>query len=234
MRTPSSQNDGPLIRRLNRRAAVTAGAALLAATAVALTTMGALGAFNATITQNGTFTAGSIVLKEKDPGAKECFSTGGTTPFTNNNSYSCSLIDTFGAPTGQLPGGSAVAQTLTFTNVGTSPAGSFTIVPGTCSAAGTGSYYGNATSAQFCGLVDITVGNGAAVCYYPAEGKACPTPSNTYTLETLHTNGTLTIGSGLAASGSDTIVVNTKLDTTATNSSQGLAATQGFTFTINQ
>jgi hypothetical protein len=208
-------------------------ASLAVAGAVALTTMSALGAFNATITQNGTFSAGSIVLKEVS-GANTCYSTGGTnTPFTTNSS-SCATIDTFGAPAGQLPGGAPTVQTMTFTNVGTSPASTFTVTPGACAAAGTGSYYGNATSAEFCGKVDITIGNGAAVCYYPAKAEACPALSNTYTLTTLNTNGAVTIGSGLAAAASDTIVVDTKLDSSAENKDQGLQATQGFTWTLNQ
>ena len=220
-------------QRRHKRVLFTLLAAALASVAVGLTTMGALGAFNATITQNGTFTAGSIVLKETQ-GANTCYSTGGTnTPFTTNSS-ACATIDTFGAPVGQVPGGAPTTQTMTFSNVGTANASTFTVTPGACAAAGTGLYYGNDTSAGFCGKVDITIGNGAAVCYYPAQGSACPALSNTYTLTTLNTNGAVTIGAGLAAAASDTIVVSTKLDVTATNADQGLQATQPFTWTINQ
>jgi hypothetical protein len=221
--------------RSRRRGLVTAAVALAAAAAVALTTMSALGAFNAVITQNGTFTAGSIILRETQ-GATNCYSTGGTnTPFTTNSS-SCTTIDTFGAPTGQEPGGAANSQTATFTNLGTSNATTFTVSAPTCSAAGTGSYYGNDTSG-FCGKIDVTVGNGASVCYYPSQASACPALSNTYTLATLATATTstpITIGSGLAANASDTIVVKTQLDSSATNADQGLEATQGFTWTLNQ
>ncbi len=221
-------------RHSKGRTAAMAGSAVIAAAAIALTTLGALGAFNATINQNGTFTAGSIVLKETS-GASECLSTGGTSqPFTTNSS-SCATIDVFGAPTGQLPGGSPVTQTLTFKNVGSSPASTFTVTPETCAAAGTGSYYGNATSAEFCGKVDVTIGNGASVCYYPSKPtEACPALSSTYTLTTLHTYGAVSIGSGLASNASDTVVVNTKLDATATNADQGLQATQAFAWTITQ
>lgn len=216
-----------------RRVLLTVVASLLVAGAVALTTMSALGAFNATITQNGTFSAGSIVLKETS-GGKECLSTGGEKPFTNGNSYSCATIDTFGAPTGQLPGVAAPTQTMTFQNVGSSPASTFNVTPGACSAAGTGTYYGNATSAEFCAKLDITIGNGASVCYYPAEAKACPALSSTYTLSTLNAHGSVAIGAGLASLASDTIVVATELDTTATNADQGLQATQAFSWTLNQ
>ena len=210
---------------------VTLVVGVAAAAGVALTTMDALGAFNATITQNGTLTSGTIVLKEVGS-SNTCYSAGvASGGILNNNSYSCTTIDTFGAPTAQLPGGTANAQTLTFTNVGSSNASTFTVTPGTCTAAGNGTYYGSDTSG-FCGKVDITIGNGASVCYYPAQLSACPALSNTYNLSTL--TSALTIGSGLAAAASDTIVVNTKLDTTATNADQGLEATQGFTFTISQ
>jgi hypothetical protein len=209
---------------------------MLVAGGVALTTMTALGAFSAVITQNGTFTAGSIILKETS-GSNSCYSTGGTnTPFTTNSS-SCSTIDVFGAPTGQEPGGTATSQSLTFENVGTAHASSFTVSAPTCNAAGTGSYYGNDTSG-FCGHIDVTIGNGASVCYYPAQSSACPALSSTYTLATLATatgSSPITIGSGLASLSSDTVVIDTQLDATnATNEDQGLEATQAFTWTLSQ
>ena len=235
MRPQASETDMQDARRSRRSTVITVGSALAVAGVVTLTTMAALGAFNATIEQNGTFTSGSIILKESGS-SHECFSTAATnTPFTNNNSATCSTIDTFGAPTAQLPGATTTTQTLTFENVGTANASTFTAEPGSCSATGTGSYYGNATSAQFCEKVDITIGNGASVCYYPSKPtEACPALSNTYTLKSLHEGGTVTIGSGLASGASDTVVVKTKLDSTATNPEQGMIATQGFTFTITQ
>jgi len=106
----------------------------------------------------------------------------------------------------------------------------------TCTAAGSGSYYGNDTSG-FCGHIDVTVGNGASVCYYPRAGSACPALSSTDTLATLATATTstpITIGA-LASNASDTIVVKTQIDAAnATNLDQGLQATQGFTWTLNQ
>ncbi len=220
--------------RRGRLAAATIS--VVAAGGVALTTMTALGAFNAVITQNGTFTAASIILKETQ-GANTCYSTGGTSaPFTTNSS-SCTTIDVFGAPVGQAPGSGVNTQTMTFQNVGSATASSFTVAAPTCSAAGSGSYYGNDTSG-FCGHIDVTIGNGASVCYYPAQGSACPALSSTDTLATLATATTstpLTIGSGLASNASDTIVVKTQIDSTnATNLDQGLQATQGFTWTLNQ
>jgi hypothetical protein len=217
--------------RRRRRALTTAAVGVVAIAVVALSTMGALGAFNATITQNGTFTTGSIVLKEVGS-SNTCYSAGvASGTILGGNSYSCTTIDTFGAPTGQVPGGSTTTQTLTFTNVGSTNATTFTATPGTCSAAGTGTYYGSDT-AGFCGKVDITIGNGASVCYYPAQASACPALSSSNTLAGL--TSAMTIGSGLAAGASTTVVVNTKLDSTATNNDQGLEATQGFTFTISQ
>jgi hypothetical protein len=187
------------------------------------------------ITQNGTFTAASIILKETQ-GANTCYSTGGTnTPFTTNSS-SCTTIDVFGAPVGQELGSGVNTQTMTFQNVGSASASSFTVGAPTCTAAGSGSYYGNDTSG-FCGHIDVTVGNGASVCYYPAQGSACPALSSTDTLATLATATTstpITIGA-LASNASDTIVVKTQIDAAnATNLDQGLQATQGFTWTLNQ
>ena len=222
--------------RFGRRAPIATVVSLFVAGGVGLTTMTALGAFNAVITQNGTFTAGSIVLKETQ-GANTCYSTGGTNPPFTTNSSSCTTIDVFGAPTGQVPGGTATTQTMTFQNVGSANASSFTVGAPTCSAAGTGSYYGNDTSG-FCGHIDVTIGNGASVCYYPAQGSACPALSSTYTLATLATATTstpITIGSGLASNASGTVAVKTQLDATnATNEDMGLQATQGFTWTLNQ
>ena len=221
--------------RVGHRRWLVATISMLVAGGLALTTMAALGAFNAVITQNGTFTAGSIVLKETQ-GANTCYSTGGTnTPFTTNSS-SCTTIDVFGAPVGQEPGSGVNTQTMTFQNVGSANASSFTVGAPTCSAAGSGSYYGNDTSG-FCGHIDVTIGNGASVCYYPAQGSACPALSSTDTLATLATATTstpITIGA-LASNASDTVVVKTQIDAAnATNLDQGLQATQGFTWTLNQ
>jgi hypothetical protein len=222
--------------RAGRRGPLAAATiSMLVAGGLAVTTMAALGQFNAVITQNGTFTAASIILKETQ-GANTCYSTGGTnTPFTTNSS-SCTTIDVFGAPVGQEPGSGVNTQTMTFQNVGSASASSFTVGAPTCTAAGSGSYYGNDTSG-FCGHIDVTVGNGASVCYYPAQGSACPALSSTDTLATLATATTstpITIGA-LASNASDTIVVKTQIDAAnATNLDQGLQATQGFTWTLNQ
>jgi hypothetical protein len=210
MRFLKNRSNGQPRTRTKQRVVTTAVVGAAVAGALAVTTMGALGAFNATITQNGTLTAGSIVLKEV---------------------YSCTTIDTFGAPTGQVPGGTATTQTLAFTNVGSTNAATFTVTPATCTAAGSGTFYGSDT-AGFCGKVDITIGNGASVCYYPTQASACPALSSTYTLASL--TSAATIGSGLAAGASATVVVSTKLDSSATNNDMGLQATQGFTFTLNQ
>lgn len=205
-----------------------------AAAVAAAVTISALGAFSATVTQNGTFTGGSIVLKESG-GSASCYSAGvASGAIVGGNSYACSTIDAFGAPTGQLPGGTPNTQTLSFTNVGSSNASSFTLVPGSCSASAGGSFYGGDSSAAFCGKVDVTIGNGASVCYFPAQSSACPAPSSSDTLSGLGAGGSITIGAGLNAGASDTVVVSTELDPSAAGSDMGLEATQGFTWTLNQ
>jgi hypothetical protein len=231
MRFLKNRSNGQPRTRTKQRVVTTAVVGAAVAGALAVTTMGALGAFNATITQNGTLTAGSIVLKEVGS-SNTCYSAGvASGAILGGNSYSCTTIDTFGAPTGQVPGGTATTQTLAFTNVGSTNAATFTVTPATCTAAGSGTFYGSDT-AGFCGKVDITIGNGASVCYYPTQASACPALSSTYTLASL--TSAATIGSGLAAGASATVVVSTKLDSSATNNDMGLQATQGFTFTLNQ
>lgn len=208
--------------------------ALTATTVIVGTpTVAALGAFSAAIAQNGTLTAGSIVLRE-NASSDNCFSNAISAPFTTNSS-TCSTIDTFGAPTGQLPGGTPAAQTLTFTNVGSSSASSFSVTAGACSVSGAGTYYGNDPGTAFCSDVDVTIGNLAGtVCFYPSQPTACPALSHSYTLTALNTASPLTIGSGLAAGASDVLVVSTRLDQDASNVDMGLQATQPFTWTLNR
>jgi hypothetical protein len=222
------------------RVLVTAVATLLAVGALGFSTMSALGAFNAVITNSGTFTAGSIVLEETgtQPSSNTCYSSASASgQFTNSNSYSCSTVDVFGAATGQLPGVAATTQQLTFTNAGSSNASSFTMLPGaTCTASPSGTYYGNDTG-SFCNHVDVTIGNSAGtVCYYPAQASACPALSNTYNLHTLAALGSaVTIGSGLNAGANTVVYVKTELDgIAATNEDMGLQASVGFTWTLSQ
>jgi hypothetical protein len=201
---------------------------------MAIATVHALGAFTAAITNTGTFTAGSIVLEESGS-SHTCYSTGSASgQFANGNSYSCSTIDVFAA-TAQEPGAAASTQTLTFTNLGSSNAGSFTVNAGTCSTTPVGTNYGNDSGTAFCGDVDVTIGNQAGtVCYYPAQANACPPPSSAYTLTSLGAAGPLPIGAGLASQASDVLVVTTQLDSAASNEDMGLQATQAFTWTLSQ
>ncbi len=204
-----------------------------ASAVVGVPTVAALGAFSAAIGQTGTLAAGSIVLRESGS-ANTCYSTGASNISFTSNSSSCSTTDTFGAPTGQVPGGSTYTQTLTFTNIGSTNASSFTVASGSCSVSGIAAYYGDDSGPAFCGEVDITIGNGAGtVCYYPSQPTSCPAPSSAYTLTDLNTAGTLTIGSGLDAGASDVLVVSTSLDADASDEGMGLQATQGFTWTLN-
>ncbi len=206
----------------------------VAAAVAGAVTISALGAFSATVTQNGTFAGGSIVLKENGS-STNCYSAGVSSgAIVGGNSYACATIDAFGAPTGQLPGGTPNTQTLTFTNVGSSNASSFTLTPGSCSASAGGTFYGGDSSAAFCGKVDVTIGNGASVCYFPAQSSACPAPSSSDTLTGLGSGGSIAIGAGMNAGASDTVVIVTELDPSAAGSDMGLEATQGFTWTLNQ
>jgi hypothetical protein len=217
-----------------RRTLVMAVAALGAAVSVGVGTIAALGAFSATITGSGTFTAGAIVLEENGS-SNNCYSAGVSSgTILNDNSYDCTSVDVFGAPVGQLAGGPANTQTLTFTNVGTSNASTFDVTPGGCTASGSGTFYGGDTSG-FCDLVDVTIGNGAGtVCYFPAQASACPAPSGADTLAGLYVGGPIAIGAGLDAGSTDTINVSTLLDNSASGADMGLEATQGYTWTLSQ
>lgn len=224
----------PRRRWLRPRLALSLLAAAGVSAGLAFTALTTLGAFSAQIVNpNGTFSTGSIVLKES-AGATNCLSTGAGTTITVANSYNCTTIDTFGAPTGQVAGGSNT-QTLTFQNVGSTNASAFTVTPAACAAASAGGTYAGSDTAGFCGKVDVTIENdtGAATCLYPAQAGACPALSSTYTLSSLAGNGAISLGA-LNAGATDTIKFTTGLDSSADNSDQGLKATQQFTWTLNQ
>lgn len=209
----------------------------VASLALASATMFALGGFTATIANTGPgFASGTVVLQEAVGGSSAtCLSTAADQITTNSNN--CTTINLFG--TGNADPGTTNTATLTMTNVGTINASTFTLTPGTCTAAAntaTAPYYGSDTSG-FCGLVDVTIENtttsGSPTCVYPAGTGACPAPSSSYTLKTLAANGALSLGS-LAAGSSDTFVITSELDPSATNADQGLAATASATWELSQ
>ncbi|MGO9333760.1 MAG: hypothetical protein ACLQCU_06890 [Acidimicrobiales bacterium] len=231
-----------LMRRIrsNRRGLV---AALVAVAALATTTTFTLGGFSAAITNSGsTFSSATIQLEESN-GTTTCYSTGsgsgGSVTATNTNT-TCT-IDALVGTLDQVPGGTALTTTLTFTNVGNHNATVASMVTGACTqatASDANGYVGSDTS--FCNKVDVTVANTTALatdkCVYPTQATACPALSNTYNLSTLASQTFNAVPvSVLAAGASATYVVTTGLDSgVATNADQGLTATVPFTWSISQ
>jgi hypothetical protein len=160
---------------------------------------------------------------------------------TASNSNTTCTINALIGTLDQVPGGTALTTTLTFTNAGNHNATVASLVTGACTqatASDANAYIG--ADASFCNKVDVTVANtttGATdKCVYPSQAAACPALSNTYNLSTLASTTfnavPLTV---LAAGASATYVVTDQLDSgVATNADQGLTATLPFTWSISQ
>jgi hypothetical protein len=202
-----------------------------------------LGGFSAGIANSASSFSSATVQLEESNGSTTCYSTGsgtgGTVTATNTNS-TCSINALVGT-LDQVPAGTALATTLTFTNVGNHNATVASMVTGACTAAAASddSNYVGSDTAGFCGKVDVTVANttsGATdKCVYPTQSAACPALSNSSTLAGLaSTTFNAVPMSTLAAGASATYVVTTELDTSATNADQGLTATVPFTWSISQ
>jgi hypothetical protein len=218
-------------------------ASLAAVAALALTTSLTLGGFSAGISNStSTFSSATIQLEEGN-GGTTCYSTGsgsGGSVTAANTNTTCTINALIGT-LDQVPGGTALTTTLTFTNAGNHNATVASLVTGACTqatASDANAYIG--ADASFCNKVDVTVANtttGATdKCVYPSQAAACPALSNTYNLSTLASTTfnavPLTV---LAAGASATYVVTDQLDSgVATNADQGLTATLPFTWSISQ
>jgi hypothetical protein len=216
---------------------------LVAVAALAATTTFTLGGFSASIANStSTFSSATIQLEESN-GVATCYSTGtgtgGTVTASNTNS-TCTINDLVGTPD-QVPAGTALTTTLTFTNVGNHAATVASMVTGACTAAAASDdagYVGSDTTG-FCGKVDVTVANttsGAAdKCVYPTQAAVCPSLSNTYTLALMASTTFSAVPlTALGVGSSATYVVTVQLDTSATKADQGLTATEPFTWSIAQ
>ena len=218
-------------------------ASLAAVAALALTTSLTLGGFSAGISNStSTFSSATIQLEEGN-GTTTCYSTGsgsGGSVTASNSNTTCTINALIGT-LDQVPGGTALTTTLTFTNAGNHNATVASLVTGACTqatASDANAYIGSDVS--FCNKVDVTVANtttGATdKCVYPTQAAACPALSNTYNLSLLagqtYNAVPLTV---LAAGASATYVVTVQLDSgVATNADQGLTATLPFTWSIAQ
>jgi hypothetical protein len=218
-------------------------ASLVAVVALAATASYTLGGFSAGIANSAsTFSSATIQLEESN-GTTTCYSTGTGTggSVTASNTNGTCAINALVGTLDQVPAGTPLTTTLTFTNVGNHNATVASMVTSACTAAAAsdnGGYTGSDT-AGFCGKVDVTVANTTAgatdKCVYPTQAAACPALSNANTLSGL-ANSTFNAVplTTLAAGASATYVVNVQLDSTATNADQGLTATVPFTWSISQ
>jgi len=221
-------------------------ASLAAVAALALTTSLTLGGFSAGISNStSTFSSATIQLEETN-GGTTCYSTGsgsgGSVTATNTNT-TCTINGLVGT-LDQVPGGTALTTTLTFTNVGNHAVTVASLVMGTCTqatASDANAYVGSDTS--FCNKVDVTIANtttGATdKCVYPTLTTVCPALANTHNLSLLASQTFTAAGPGplsvLAPAGTATYVVTDQLDSgVATNADQGLTATLPFTWSISQ
>ena len=180
------------MRRIGRhkRALV---ASLAAVAALGMTASSTLGGFSAGISNSAsTFSSATIQLEESN-GTTTCYSTGsggtgGSVTATNTNT-TCTINGLVGT-LDQVPGGTALTTTLTFTNVGNHAVTVASLVMGACTqatASDANLYVGSDTS--FCNKVDVTIANtttGATdKCVYPTQAAVCPALANTDNLSTL-------------------------------------------------
>jgi hypothetical protein len=218
-------------------------ASLAAVAALGMTASSTLGGFSAGINNStSTFSSATIQLEEGN-GGTTCYSTGSGSggPVTATNTNTTCTINALVGTLDQVPGGTALSTTLTFTNAGNHNATVASLVTGACTqatASDANSYAGSDTS--FCNKVDVTVANtttGATdKCVYPTQAGTCPALSNTYNLTSFASTTFNAVPlSVLAAGASATYVVTTQLDSgVATNADQGLTATVPFTWSISQ
>jgi hypothetical protein len=231
-----------MVRRFSRRKGALV-ASLAAVAALGMTASSTLGGFSAGISNStSTFSSATIQLEEAN-GATTCYSTGsgsGGSVTASNTNTTCTINALVGT-LDQVPGGTALATTLTFTNAGNHNATVASLVTGACSqatASDSSGYIGSDTS--FCNKVDITVANmttGATDrCVYPSQAAACPALANTNNLSNFASTTFNAVPlSVLAAGASATYAVTTQLDSgVATNADQGLTATVPFTWSISQ
>lgn len=231
------------IVRKRRAGLVGLGVSLAAVAALATTTAFTLGGFSAAISNStSTFSSATIQLEESN-GVTTCYSTGtgagGSVTVANSNT-TCTINALVGT-LDQVPTGTTLTTTLTFTNAGNHAATVASMVTSACGVTNASDDVGYAGSdtAGFCGRVDVTVSNTTAgatdKCVYPTQVAACPSLSNVNTLSGLaSTTFNAAPVSTLAAGASATYVITDQLDTTATNADQGLTATVPFTWTISQ
>jgi len=189
----------------------------VAATALlSLTLTGTLAGFTAQIT-NSTNTAatGTVVMQEQNATATvTCTST--DLGSISTNASTCSTINKYGGSTVMVPG-TPVSTTVTIKNVGTAPANTFTLTPGTCTQSNNGALNGSA--------LDLCTKLGVVITQTVSGTTTTITPVNS-TLTSLASGGALTLTAPVAAGATVSFTFTVTLASAAGNTYQGLAASQ--------
>lgn len=208
-------NTQPPHRRRFSPLVLAAGAGSVVALSLSMT--GTLSGFTASIANSvNTAASGTLVMQEQNAaGTVTCLSTDGGSVSTN--AATCATINKYGGSTTLVPG-TPVPTSITIKNVGTVPASTFSLTPGTCTQTNNGTPNGSAL--DFCTKLAVVIKSGATSVF-----------SGTAT--SLATGGAITLPAGIApvAPGASVpFTFTVTLDAAAGNPYQGLAASQPLTW----
>ncbi len=192
------------------------------AVVLALSMNTSLAAFTASITNSvNSAAAGTLVMQEQNAaGTTTCLSTDGTNNNVTTNSATCATINKYGGATALVPG-QTVSTTVTIKNVGTAPAASFTLAPGTCTQSG--NVTGSAT--------DLCSKLGVAITQTVGTTTTTITPASS-TLASLASGGALNLTAPVAPSATVSFTFAVTLASAAGNTYQSLAASQPLVWTF--
>lgn len=181
-------------------------ASLASLSLVASVGIGTMGAYNASLTNEGnTAGTGSLIMTEVANGGREtaCTSTSG-----HNNAAVCSSVNKYGGKMDMKPG-DAVSTDFTLRNDGTVAASNFTLVAGQCSETGSG---------KGCGAFTIQITESGNLVF---EGTPNDLAGKTFTLQ-----------SPVAPKGERSFKVTAKVPENVNNDAQGAAISQALTWTF--
>jgi hypothetical protein len=216
---PADPSPRPRRRRGGLLAVLTG---LVGVVILALSMNSTVAAFTASITNSvNSAGAGTLIMREQNAaGTVTCLSTDGAANNVTNNAATCTTINKYGGATTVVPG-QTVSTTVTITNVGTAPASTFTLAPGTCTQSG--NVTGSATDlCSRLGIVITQTVGGTSTTVSPASS----------TLATLATAGPITLSSPVPPNTTITFTFAVTLAAAAGNTYQGLAASQPLVWTF--
>lgn len=207
--------------------AIVTGVVGVALLAVSMT--GTLSGFVASITNStNTAASGALVMQEQNAGATvTCLSTDGGSVSTNAST--CSTINKFGGSTTMVPG-QTITTPITIKNIGTVPAGSFTLTPGgTCTQSAntpvntaTTSSTTSGSANDFCAKLNVVITSGTVTVFSGTAASLAGAASSSFTMP-----------AAPAAGVSVPFTFAVTLSSSAGNAYQGLAASLPLTWTFN-